>query len=98
MKYRIGLSQTQPYLFAGGGISDYSTSANASLTESDQAVSIIASNSSISPILQAGIGIEFPIGNDVNYFFQTQLEIAFINNFRKPDQYTFESPRWHHIF
>jgi opacity protein-like surface antigen len=81
IKYRIGNEKIRPYLLGGVGVSDFSTSIHHTLTEAGENLDIEASNSSVCPAVAAGLGVEFPIGENTNFFFQTELNMIFTSAF-----------------
>ena len=69
LKYSFGSSSTKPYIIVGAGLSD----TIATLTIS----SVSISGSQMNPEIQGGVGVEFPVGTDVNLFLQGTANVIF---------------------
>jgi tetratricopeptide (TPR) repeat protein len=77
-KYRIGDSQTKPYVIGGAGVADLMSSSSGSSGAGGITMSMDTSASEIDPLLTIGGGVEFPMGNDMNLFAQARYAIAII--------------------
>ena len=84
-KYRFDGNGFKPYLLAGGGFSLVSYSGSVSVQASVSGATNgggipILSGSQFCPTAQLGGGVEFPAGNNMNFFAEAKLEVVFIGS------------------
>jgi len=77
-KYRINANGFHPYLFGGVGIADVMTSASETVSGGGSSASASASDSAIDPMVCIGGGVEFPMGNNMNFFAQGKYSVVFV--------------------
>jgi tetratricopeptide (TPR) repeat protein len=78
-KYQLGSAPIHPYILVGLGIANLVTSST-NIQTSGGSISSYGSlgTNDISPVLEIGGGLVFPVGDDMNFFFQTQYQVILI--------------------
>jgi hypothetical protein len=79
-KYHFDSKGIKPFIFAGVGISDWMVSESEVATETDYAPTTvtIAIPNQINPMFAVGMGLDFPIGDIVNFFIQGKESVVLV--------------------
>jgi hypothetical protein len=79
LKYRFGSTPIHPYFLAGVGISNLMTnSENTEIVNGVTTSSTSQATNNLYPVAEIGGGLEFPLADDMNIFFQAQYGVVLI--------------------